>query len=208
MKNNTYEKISSKAFEDNLMKLKNEFIDSKDFLLFLLQSLHDELNYYGNKQIVKHPKCNQSKKEEAFDFFMKVYNDTNLSILSYNFYGISMQETECLECHNILYNFQFFQIITFDLYSYKDRKFNLYRGFKDYIAKKKMTGDNQCYCQYICKKLTDSVVYSKMYYTPPYLIIFFDYGKNKKYIPKEIDFGYEIGLEDLLLKNVLIENIN
>ena len=114
VKNNTYIKITTKAFEDNLMKLKNEFIDSKDFLLFLLQSLHDELNYYGNKKIVKHPKSNQFKKAEAFDFFMKVYNDTNLSILSYNFYGISMQETECLSCHHILYNFQFFQIITFD----------------------------------------------------------------------------------------------
>ena len=124
---------------------------------------------------------------------MKVYNDTNLSILSYNFYGISMQETECFNCHTILYNYQFFQIITFDLYSYKDLKFSIYQGFYDYIKEKIMNGDNQCYCQR-CKKLTDSVVGSKVYCTPPYLIIFFDYGKNKKYVPKEIDFGVFINL--------------
>ena len=56
-----------------------------------------------------------------------------------------------------------------------------------------MKGDNQCYCQK-CKSLKNAQVTSIIYYTPPYLIINFDYGKNKKYIPNEVDFGGRIDL--------------
>jgi len=63
-----------------------------------------------------------------------------------------------------------------------------------------MTGDNQCYCQK-CKTLKDAVVSSIIYSTPPYLIINFDYGKDKKYNPIEIDFGEMLDLGQFLDKN-------
>ena len=49
-----------------------------------------------------------------------------------------------------------------------------------------MNGNNQINCQ-ICKQLTDGEVCSKIYLTPPYLIINFDYGKK---IDKPIDFQF------------------
>jgi len=193
LKNNSYEKLSLKNFEKNLKTLKVELNDSKDFLSFMLQSLHDELNYYGNKKIKVYPKCNQRIAQESLDYFLMAHSELNLSIISYLFYGITMQETCCTNCKNILYNFQFFQMLTFHLYDYKNKNFNIYKGFKQYINAKLMTGDNRCYCQ-ICNKLTDSEVCSKIYLTPPYLIIYLDYGKDNKYAPKNIELGQFINL--------------
>ena len=60
-----------------------------------------------------------------------------------------------------------------------------------------MTGDNKCYCQN-CKGLRDAKVTTRIYSAPPYLIINFDYGKNKKYMPKEVAFGGIIDLTDFV----------
>ena len=191
-------KISPNAFHNAIGMLNPQFRtfdanDSKDLLLFLFQSMHEELNYYGDKKLQSVPKCNQTIPQQALDFFMKVNNELNLSIFSYLFYGIFKSETECLQCHTIYYNFQYFQIISFPLYKYKGDKFNIYKGFKDFVQKEEMRGDNQCYCQH-CKILTNSDVKSNIYYTPPYLIINLDYGKNKKYVPKQITFGETLDL--------------
>ena len=168
--------------------------DSKDLLLFLIQSMHDELNYYGDKKLKVVPPCDQTIPQKALEFFLEVNNELNLSIFSYLFYGIFKSETECLKCHQKFYNFQYFQILSFPLYEFKSKKqFNLYQGFKNYIKTEHMRGDNQCFCQN-CQKLTDSDVNTRIYYTPPYLIINLDYGKNKKYNPGEINFGRSLDL--------------
>ena len=168
--------------------------DSKDLLLFLIQSMHEELNYFGKKKLKVVPPCDQKIPQKALDFFLEVNNELNLSIFSYLFYGIFESETQCLDCKTKFYNFQYFQILSFPLYKYKSKsKFNLYQGFKDFIKTEKMRGDNQCFCQN-CQRLTDSDVNTKIYSTPPYLIINLDYGKNKKYNPDEINFGKSLDL--------------
>ena len=195
----TSKSISPNSFHDIIVKLNPQFKafdanDSKDLLLFLIQAMHEELNYYGDKTLKSVPSCNQLIAQEALNFFNTVNLELNLSIFSYLFYGIFKSETKCLECNNCYYNFQYFQIISFPLYEFKEKsQFNIYNGFKKFIEIEEMRGDNQCYCQ-ICKKLTDSDVSTKIYSTPPYLIIHLDYGKNKKYNPGKIMFGQSLDL--------------
>ena len=196
-----YNTISPNDFHKAIGELNPQFRtidanDSKDLLLFLFQSMHEELNYYGDQKLKEVPRCDQTIKQNAFEFFMKVNNELNLSIFSYLFYGIFESETKCMDCKKCYYNFQYFQILSFPLYNYqpeKKKNFNIYQGFKDYVKKSIMKGDNQCFCQN-CRKLTDSEVCSKIYYTPPYLIINLDYGKNKKYEPAKVNFGQSLDL--------------
>ena len=164
-----------------------DFNDSKDLLIFLIQSMHEELNYFGDRKLAVVPKCDERNAQKALEFFMKVNSELNLSIFSCLFYGIIKSETICLNCNNRYFNFQSFQILNFPLNNYT-KKFHIYQGFKDYFEKVIMKGDNQYFCQR-CQKLSDSEVISNIYDTPPYLIIYLDYGKNKKYTPKEINFG-------------------
>ena len=192
--------FSPKKFNNLLSQLNPDFSkfepnDSKDLLLYLFQSMHEELNYNGKEKLKKVPQCNQLIEKESYNFFSEVNSNLNLSIFSYLFYGIIKSNTYCTECRSTLYNFQYFQFLSFPAYNYRNKEFNIYRGFKDYVKPEKMIGDNQCYCQE-CKGLKDAIVSSKIFYAPPYLIINFDYGKNKKYVPNKVVFGGIIDLTD------------
>ena len=63
--------------------------------------------YYGNKKVDNFPKCDERIAQEAFNYFMKVNSELNLSIISTQFYGISMKATRCLNCNYIFYNFSY-----------------------------------------------------------------------------------------------------
>ena len=207
--NNSY--IKPKDFNKFLSNTNGQFAqleanDAKDLLLYLFQAMHSELNYFGDKKLKNVPKCNQLIEEESFNFFMTVNNNLNLSIISYLFYGIHKSSTLCQGCNQILYNFQYFQFLSFPTFNYKDEKFNIYQGFKDFVKPEVMTGDNKCYCQN-CKGLRDAKVTTKIFFAPPYLIINIDYGKNKKFKPKIIDFGGFIDITDFVDKRNKSENI-
>jgi len=174
--------------------------DSKDLLLYLLKMMHKELNYLGDQKLKNTPKCNPLIEAESFNFFMTTKNNLNLSIISYLFYGILKSATICQSCNTSIYNFQFFKILSFYTLKYKDKSFNIYQGFKDFCKPELMTCDNQYYCP-SCKSLRDAKNTKKIYYTPPYLIINIDYGKNKKYKPKNIDFGGIIDIIDYVDKS-------
>ena len=192
--------VSPKNFNSVLSNLNDQFSrfaanDSKDLLLYLFQSMHAELNYLGDQKLTTIPKCDQKNETDSYNFFLSVNNSLNLSIFSYLFYGILKSTTTCQECHTILYNFQYFQFLSFPIYNFNKKIFNIYQGFKEYIKPENMIGNNQCYCN-TCTKLNDAEVTTKLFYTPPYLIINFDYGKDKKYMPKETYFAERIDLTD------------
>ena len=176
---------------------RQEANDAKDLLIYLFQVMHEELNYLGDQKLEKIPKCNQLNIVDSFMFFYKFNTQLYFSIISYLFYGIVKTRTICSQCKNRLYNFQYFQFLSFPLFNYKDEYFNLYKGFKDYIKKENLTGDNQIYCQF-CKKLSNGSSQAKIFYPPPYLLINFDYGKDKKYMPKKINFAEGIDLKEFL----------
>ena len=77
--------------------------DAKDLIIYLLQEMHEELNYYGGKKLDKIPKCNQLDVTDAFNFFYQVNSKMNFSIISYLFWGIVKQTTTCFGCKNKLY---------------------------------------------------------------------------------------------------------
>ena len=185
--------VSPKKFNDLISRLNPQFSkyqsnDAKDLIIYLLQEMHEELNYFGGQKLQKIPQCNQLDESDSFKFFYEVNSKMNFSIISYLFWGIVKQTTICRVCKSTLFNFQYFQYLSFPLYRYANTKFNIYKGLKDYIAEEILTGDNQFYCQK-CQNLRDAKIFSKIYYTSPYLLINLDYGKNKIYIPKEIDYG-------------------
>ena len=194
--------IIPKDFNNLLSNINGQFAqyeanDAKDLLLYLFQAMHSELNYNGDQKLKNVPKCNQLIEKESFDFFITVNQNLNLSIISYLFYGVHKSTTICKGCKNTLYNFQYFQFLSFPTFNYKNDKFNIYKGFKEFIKPEIMSGENQCYCQN-CKGLRDAKVITKIYFTPPYLIINIDYGKDKKYMPRKVTFGGIIDIKEFV----------
>ena len=172
---------------------KFEANDSKDLILYLLQTMHEELNYYGNvnKRLKYIP--NQYNIYETYNHFITNYNTNNFSKISLLFYGTYQNTTTCLVCRKKLYNFQKFEFISFGMYYYNKHRFNILNGFQDNANPTILKGDNKFLCNN-CKKLQDAKTECKIFEPPLKLLINLDYGKNKKYQPSSIEFDEEIDI--------------
>jgi ubiquitin C-terminal hydrolase len=154
--------------------------------------MHAELNYFGDVN-PNLGRPNQYDRVNTFQFFILTYDRTNFSIISKIFYGTYENMTKCRECQKVLYNYQKFEFISFGMFDYKGKIFNIYDGFEDYQKMSLLTGDNQFYCNN-CKKLCDAELYTKIIFPPNKLLINIDYGKNKKFIPSNVKFDEEIDI--------------
>ena len=168
--------------------------DSKDLLLYLLQTMHEELNYFGDNPPIRLPQPNQCSRESTFMYFMNIYNSQNFSIISKIFYGTYEIITTCHECYRTIYNFQKFEFISFGMFKYKKKHFDIMDGFKDNEEPQILKGNNKFYCNK-CKELMEASLSCKIIQPPFKLILNIDYGKNKKYQPSKINFDEIIDIK-------------
>ena len=102
--NNPYDKAFAPVEFKNVIGNYNpqfrrfEANDSKDLILYLLQIMHDEMNYYGdiNKRLNYNP--NQYNLYETYNHFMTNYNTNNFSKISLLFYGTYINIATCMTC--------------------------------------------------------------------------------------------------------------
>ena len=182
--------------------------DSKDFIIFILESLHKELKSpikTGNNNQINHI-LNQYDKKSAFHHFLAEFK-SDFSIISDTFFGINETMNECLNCKNnynmmnmncpILYNYGIFNCLIFPLEEIKNYRNNNYMNFNYnnmpilnqvtlddcFIYNQKMelfTGENRNYCNN-CKLLFDSNYVTRIYSSPQVLILILNRGKGNIY---------------------------
>ena len=168
--------------------------DSKDLILYLLRTMHEELNYFGeNHSLPYKGSPNQFNMQNTFTYFMTSYNMRNFSIISNIFYGTYETITQCQKCKINIYNFQKFEFISFGMFDYNGKVFNIYRGFEDNEKPQLFKGDNKFYYNH-CKELCEAILTCKIIQPPNKLIINIDYGKDKKFKPSKIEFDEEIDI--------------
>ena len=205
--------LNSKTFQKNKLKINSlnpiefklklglynsqfrnfEANDSKDLIIYLLTTIHEELNYLGDNPPLKINQPSQLDQQLTFCYFNTIYNNQNLSKISTIFYGTYENTTICSQCKNIYYNFQKFECISFGMQKYNKNCFNIYDGFKDNEQPQKLDGNNQFFCN-ICNKSCEGEIACKIFMPPNKLLINIDYGHNKKYKPSKIEFDEEIDI--------------
>ena len=170
-----------------------DFNNTKDLILYLMQTIHEELNYLGDNPSSNLPRPNQYNRENTFFFFMNSYNSHNCSIISKIFYGAYEDKTLCKKCNIVLYNFHKFEFVSFKTLNYKNKIFNIYNGLEDNSKPKQLIGENKYYCNN-CKNLEDAELTTKIIIPPNKLLINIDYGKNKAFKPSKFEFDEIIDL--------------
>ena len=200
---NSYSSYSPKTFKQILGRYNSQFSsyeanDSKDLILYLLQTFHEELNYFGDKTPPKNiPYPNPTQQGYIYNYFNTIYNYTNFSKISLLFYGTYESNILCLDCKTNYYSYQKFEYISFSTYKYRNRTFDIINGFEDIESKQKLFGDNKYYCNK-CRKLANAEIYCKISDLPKYLILNIDYGKNKVNDVYQLNFSHEIDLKKYL----------
>jgi ubiquitin C-terminal hydrolase len=132
---NKNEYYAPEEFKKKISKMNSLFEgiaanDSKDLVNFIIMTLHKEL-HKPNKNIENNNNIfiDQSNQQMVFNNFAKDFMSKNQSIISDLFYGINCNITECLNCHNKLYNYQTYFFLIFSLEEV--RKFNVQKYFNN-----------------------------------------------------------------------------
>ena len=224
--NKLWEKNASnnKSFSPNhLVKIINEMNplfklgeagDSKDFIIFILEQLHNELKKSFNDKKNTPDPLDQYNKDNTLQNFLYEFK-SECSIISDVFFGIYETTNVCLNCKKnynsknlnnpICYNYGIFNCLIFPLEEVKNMKLknnanqinnqimensnnvvNMNDCFDFYQKNELFTGDNKNYCN-ICQQLFDSIYTTKIYTSPNFLILILNRGKGKKYNVK-LDF--------------------
>jgi len=108
---------------------KKQINDSKVLVLFILETMHSELNKPNKNKITNSIGiANQYDYETTFDTSKNYFDKNYNSIISNLFYGIYNSMITCLNCNMTVYNTQCFNILAFPLEEvrkYKNKKNNI-----------------------------------------------------------------------------------
>ena len=159
--------------------------DSKDLILFLLETMHNELNTAKKTNIPSY-NLNQYNYEKTFELFSKYFAENYLSVISNLFYGMYNSMMTCLNCNITTHNVQCYNILIFPLEEvriFKGRNNNIVdiiECFEYYQKLDYMTGQNQIYCNN-CHAMANSCNTSKIIISPNVLVINLNRGKGLQF---------------------------
>ena len=215
--------IDEMSKNDVLAFKKGEAGDAKDFIIFILEQFHKELQ----KSVKKNNNqpttpLNQYDKENCFNHFIEDFKE-NCSIISDIFFGFNETNTICLNCKKnynskglnnpICYNYGIFNCLIFPLEEVKNMKMqsmqnnfiqmninsvNLMECFFYNQKTDYFTGQNQNYCN-LCKQLSDSIYVNKIFSSPNYLILIMKREKNNVFKIK-LDFSEMLDLTQFVIQ--------
>jgi ubiquitin carboxyl-terminal hydrolase 8 len=169
--------------------------DSKDLVLFLLETMHNELNT-AEKINPSNAILNQYDFETTLKLFVKFFKNNYKSIFSDIFYGMYNSMMTCLNCRKTTHNVQCYNILIFPLEEvrkYKNRIQNIVdikECFEYYQKDDHMSGANQIFCNN-CHAMSNSINKSKLIVCPNVLVINLNRGKG-------LQFDIKIKFEEYL----------
>ena len=181
--------------------------DSKDLILFLLETMHNELNIpLGNSKFPSdNMLLNQNDFNKSLKIFTKFFQNTYHSVISNLFYGFFDSVMLCKNCKITTHNIQCYNILIFPLEEvriFKKRAQNIVsieECFEHYQKQDTMSGSNQIYCN-SCKRMSDSVNFSKLITSPNILILNLNRGKGLQF-NITIDFEEYLDIKKFLYFN-------
>ena len=210
--NNLWEKLEHRFYApENFKKViseKNQLFkgiaanDPKDLIIFLLQTIHKELNNPPNNNI-NNIIPNETNLIEVFNCFVNDYNNNNKSIISDEFYGYTNSSTICGFCKYEINNVQIINILFFPLEEIRKFKNNKHNNVSildcfDYYEKIDIYPSFHCNC---CKRECQAYSQNKIVFSPKTLIINLNRGKGLEF---NVNIIYEEYLN--LKKYIYFEN--
>jgi len=99
--------------------------DPKEYYFFLLESIHNELNYLDNSNIASKIE-NQYSRGTCFNNYVVEYYKNNFSIVSKLFSGIFEKIIRCKNCQKKIYIYQSFYLLELIMKDYNKKDFNIY----------------------------------------------------------------------------------
>ena len=173
------------AYVYQFNKMKNEHMKEKennrikDILLFILDTLHNELNNNNESQNNNNSdiKIDDTDEAESYKHFIDIYYKYNNSIIQDLFFGEEEIIKRCSICKKSKHNFYLLKMLNFDIHSFKEVYID--KLIKNYIKQE----EKHLLCD-ICNKKADILYNNKIKKYPEILILSFDHNNMDKTIIK------------------------
>ena len=160
--------------------------DSKDLVLFILETIHNELNSAKKGNENNFEIIDQYNYEKTLQSFFNYFKENYRSVVSDIFYGMYNSRMKCHSCGIITHNIQCYSILIMPLeevrkFKYRYQNYVTIREcFEHYQKSDYMTGQNQIYCNY-CKRMSTSENNTTLIVGPQVLIINLNRGKGLQF---------------------------
>ena len=170
--------------------------DSKDLVLFIYETIHNELNNPSQNP----DQINLQNIPNELVQFRQNYYSQNYSIISKIFYYEQSNIMECQNCHYKTYNFNIMNIIIFPLEKvrlYLEKRkpegfsvVTLYDCFEQNQEKEMLDGANQIYCNQ-CHQNANASSFNQFYTCPEVLTVILNRGKGLEF---DVNFSFPMEL--------------
>ena len=206
--NNNISYYTPTYFKDTISEMNSLFVgvqanDSKDLVLFLMETIHNELNKPKKNLLSKKPSlANQYNYQITFNLFSEFFMETYNSVISHLFYGMYNSMMVCLNCNIMTHNVQCFNILIFPLEEVRKFKNRTYKVvdikecFEFYQKYEFMGGENQIYCNN-CERMSDCCNFTRLIIGPNVLVINLNRGKGLEY-DVQLNFGEYLNIKEFI----------
>ena len=167
--------------------------DSIDLLYHFLDTIHKELNFQTNENILSKYLANNfgnNIKFQNLNLSLNNFISENNSIITNTFYIIEKSKIICNSCKQVQYSFQMLSYIIFPLEEIRLYKLNnfginqpsvlIMEAFEYYRRQCPLCGDNKIHCNY-CGMDSNAIQCSSFYSLPEVLIINLNRGHGNIY---------------------------
>ncbi|OWB70070.1 thiol-dependent ubiquitinyl hydrolase activity protein [[Candida] boidinii] len=168
--------------------------DCSEFLNYILDSLHEDLNENGNKlKLPDLTKEEELKREKlpiryASTIEWERYLKTNFSIIVDIFQGQYLSQLKCFECETTSTTYTSFSTLTLPIPDHINaNSINLEQCFDDFVKSEVLDGDDRWLCPR-CKKKVKALKITKISRLPEVLIIILKRFKMDSYLTKINNF--------------------
>ena len=168
--------------------------DSKDLIIFLYETMHNEIN----KQEYQNYQAQNILNNQELANFRNDYYSKNNSLFIKTFYFEQQGELGCLNCKTNKLSYTIYNIIIFPLEKVREYmvKVNpngfisvkLEDCFQHYQQSEILSGDNQIYCN-ICNQMANAANGNKLFTAPEVMTIVLNRGKGIEF---DVNFEYPL----------------
>jgi len=167
--------------------------DPKDLILFMLETMHNELKTVDSNINVDNDFIPDERKlEEVYKDFSNYYLSKNKSIIFDIFYGCTNIVTGCVDCRTESHNVQVSNILFFPLEEV--RKFRNYNNempvnvYDCFEYNRRIDIYHSYYCNYCNNNNSTAISFTRYLYTPKVIIINLNRGKGIQF---HVKFNFE-----------------
>ena len=167
--------------------------DSKDLIIFLYETMHNEINKKGDYQALN--------GTDELTLFRNDYYSKNSSFLIETFYFEVQSDLKCQTCQFNKSSYNIANILIFPLEKVREYKtlhckdgfmsVTLEDCFNHYQVEEILSGENQIYCN-ACNRMADAQTKNLLFTSPEVMTIILNRGKGLEF---EVNFEYPLVLD-------------